>query len=103
MSADYDNELANSLQAIAASGAAKLDLLNTYALLDQLVASPGSYGFTNASSPVWTGNLTSSSSGVLQATGSAQNGYVFFDAMHPTAQAHTLLADAAMQELTGVA
>ncbi|HTB45854.1 MAG TPA: SGNH/GDSL hydrolase family protein [Acetobacteraceae bacterium] len=103
LSADYDNELANSLQAIAASGAAKLDLLNTYALLDQLVASPGSYGFTNASSPVWTGNLTSSSSGVLQATGSAQNGYVFFDAMHPTAQAHTLLADAAMQELTGVA
>jgi phospholipase/lecithinase/hemolysin len=103
LSAQYDGELAGSLQALAATGAAKVDLIDTYSLLDGVIASPGTYGFTNATSPVWTGNLTDPSSGVLQASGSAQNQYVFFDAMHPTAQAHSLLADAAMQQLTGVA
>ena len=81
----------------------KVDLIDTYSLLDKVVSSPGSYGFTNASQPVWSGNLTSAGSGTLAATGSAQNGYVFFDSMHPTAQAHALLADAAMQTLTGMA
>lgn len=103
LSADYDQDLAGVLQAMAATGAAKFDLVDTYGLLQKVVASPASYGFTNATTPVWSGNLTSASSGTLQATGSAQNQFVFFDAMHPTAQAHQLLAQAAMQQLTGVA
>jgi phospholipase/lecithinase/hemolysin len=103
LSLDYDNELAGTLQAMAATGAARFDLLDTYSLLKNLVASPGSYGFTNATTPVWSGTLTSASSGTLQASGSAQNQYVFFDAMHPTAQAHDLLAQAALRQLTGVA
>lgn len=101
LSADYNRELASSLQALANSGAARFDLLDTYSLLDGVIASPGTYGFSNVTDPLWTGNLTSSSSGTLQATGGARSGYLFFDAMHPTATAHSLLAQAATQQLTG--
>ncbi len=53
--------------------------------------------------PVWTGNLTNSDSGTLRATGAAQNQFLFFDSLHPTAQAHALLASGIAQSLTGVA
>jgi phospholipase/lecithinase/hemolysin len=50
--------------------------------------------------PVWTGNLTDSNSGVLSATGAAQNGYLFFDSLRPTAAGHALLAADVTQTLT---
>jgi phospholipase/lecithinase/hemolysin len=36
----------------------------------------------------------------LNATGAAQNGYLFFDSLHPTAAGHALLADYVTQTLT---
>lgn len=101
LSAQYDQQLASSLQALANSGAAKVDLLDTYTLLDKAIASPGAYGFSNVTQPEWTGNLTSSSSGVLHAP--TQGQYMFFDSMHPTAYAQQWVAQAATQQLTGVA
>lgn len=99
----YNAELGTALQQIMASGVASVDYINTYALLDTAVASPATYGLTNVSQPVWNGNLTSSSSGTLAATGAAQNGYLFFDDLHPTAAGHALLATAVTQSLTGTA
>ena len=64
---------------------------------------PAAYGFTNVTQPVWSGNLTDSHSGTLAATGAAQNGYLFFDDLHPTAAGHALLAAAVTQTLTGQA
>ena len=84
-----------------ASGAASIDYVNTFGLLDRAVADPAAYGLSNATQPVWTGNLTDSHSGVLAATGAAQGGYLFFDDLHPTAAGHALLADAVTQGLTG--
>jgi phospholipase/lecithinase/hemolysin len=100
---DYNNDLGAALQKIMASGAASIDYVNTYAMLDAAVASPSTYGFTNVTQPVWSGNLTSSSSGTLAATGAAQNGFLFFDNLHPTATGHAWLAAGVTQSLTGTA
>ncbi|MFZ0021079.1 MAG: SGNH/GDSL hydrolase family protein, partial [Acetobacteraceae bacterium] len=61
----YDSELATALQPLEASGALKIDLVNTFAVLDGVIANPGAYGFTNVTDPLWSGSLTSSSSGTL--------------------------------------
>ncbi len=99
----YDNDLAAALQPLEKSGALKVDLLDTFSLLNGVIAHPGAYGFTNVTDPVWTGNYTSSSSGVLRATGAAQNEFLFFDARHPTAHAHAIVASDVAQSLTAVA
>jgi len=96
----YDQDLAAALQPLQASGALKIDLVDTFTVLNQVEANPAAYGFTDVTQPVWTGNLTSSSSGTLQASGAAQNQYLFFDSLHPTAQAHATLAAGIAQNLT---
>jgi len=99
----YDSDLSAALQPLEASGALKLDLVDTYSVLDQVIANPSAYGFTNVTTPLWNGNLTNSSSGSLQASGSAQSQYLFFDSLHPSAQAHATLAAGIAQGLTGTA
>jgi phospholipase/lecithinase/hemolysin len=99
----YNADLGVALQQIVASGAASIDYINTYAMVDAAVANPAAYGFTNVTQPVWNGNLTDSHSGRLAATGAAQNGYLFFDSLHPTATGHALLAAGVTQSVTGTA
>jgi phospholipase/lecithinase/hemolysin len=99
----YNADLGAALQQIVASGAASIDYVNTFALLDTAIANPGAYGLTNVTQPVWTGNLTDTHSGALNATGAAQNGFLFFDDLHPTAAGHSLLASAVTQSLTPTA
>ncbi|HEY0185577.1 MAG TPA: SGNH/GDSL hydrolase family protein [Rhodopila sp.] len=99
----YNADLGTALQQIVASGAASIDYVDTFGLLNAAMATPGAYGLTNVTQPVWTGNLTDSHSGALNATGAAQNGYLFFDDLHPTATGHSLLATAVTQTLTGTA
>jgi phospholipase/lecithinase/hemolysin len=97
----YNTDLGAALQQIMASGAASIDYVNTYAMLDAASANPAAYGLTNVTQPVWNGNLTDSHSGTMAATGAAQNGYLFFDDLHPTAAGHALLAEGVTQSLTG--
>ena len=96
----YNAELGAALQQLVASGAASIDYVNTFGLLDLAVSHPSAFGLTNVTQPVWTGNLTGGQ-GSLTATGAAQNGHLFFDDLHPTAAGHALLADAVTQGLTG--
>nr|WP_294509457.1 SGNH/GDSL hydrolase family protein [uncultured Rhodopila sp.] len=96
----YNAELGAALQQIVASGAASIDYVNTFGLLDLAVSDPTAFGLTNVTQPVWTGNLTGGG-GTLTATGAAQNGHLFFDDLHPTAAGHSLLAQAVTQGLTG--
>ncbi|MDB5400623.1 MAG: hypothetical protein JWQ55_2641 [Rhodopila sp.] len=100
---EFNTDLGSALQTIMASGVASIDYVDTYGLLDMAIANPGAFGFTNVTQPVWTGNFTSSTSGTLAATGSAQNGYLFFDDLHPTAATHALLAASVTRTLTGTA
>ena len=99
----YNADLGAALKAIVASGAASIDFVDTYAWMDQAIAKPGAYGLKNVTQPVWSGNLTSGGSGALAATGAAQNGYLFFDDLHPTAAGHALIASLATRTLTGTA
>ena len=99
----YNTDLGTALHQIMASGAASIDYINTYAMLDAASANPSAYGFTNVTQPVWTGNLTDSNSGTLAASGAAQNGYLYFDNLHPTAAGHALLAAGVTQSLTATA
>jgi phospholipase/lecithinase/hemolysin len=99
----YNTDLGTALRQIVASGAASIDFVNTFGLLDTAIANPGAYGLTNVTQPVWSGNLTDPHSGTLAATGAGQNGYLFFDDLHPTAAGHFLLASAVTQSLTGTA
>jgi phospholipase/lecithinase/hemolysin len=103
MAQTYNNDLGAALQQIMASGAASVNYINTYAMLDAAAANPSAYGLTNVTQPVWNGNFTDPDSGTLAATGAAQNGYLFFDSLHPTATGHSLLAANVTQSLTGTA
>lgn len=99
---EYDDGLNYYMLQIATSGAAHIDFINTFGLLQLAMSEPSAYGLTNTTQPVWTGNLTDPHSGTLNATGAAQNGYLFFDDLHPTATGHALLAGAVTQSLTGM-
>jgi len=92
LSAYYDNLLKNSLAALAAKDHLNIHIENTFQLIDEAVADPAHFGLTNVTDPVWTGNFTSSTSGSLNATGAAQNTYLFFDHLHPTAAGHEAIA-----------
>jgi phospholipase/lecithinase/hemolysin len=96
----FDVELAASLQTLAGADQLKLDLLSAYSLADQEIAHPSWFGLTNVTDPVWTGNYTDASSGTLRATTpAAQNQYLFWDSVHPTAQGHAVAAALAYDSL----
>jgi phospholipase/lecithinase/hemolysin len=104
LSAVFDAALTTSLQAIAATDHLNLDIVDTYSLVDQAVAHPALFGFTNVTDPVWTGNYTDPNSGILRATTpAAQSQYLFWDQVHPTAAGHTILAEVAETSLLHVA
>jgi len=99
LSALYDQELNTSLAALATSDDLAIHLVDTYALIDEAVADPAAFGLKNVTTPVWTGNYENPFSGHLNATGKAQNSYLFFDHLHPTATGHMALANAAFAAL----
>ncbi len=74
-SSTFDTALAVTLP----SGAT---LFDTNALLNEIVASPGAYGFTNTTTPC-----------ISAAANPACTGYLFFDDIHPTTAADTILAE----------
>ena len=98
----YDAELSVALSGLAATDHLSLHLVDAYSLLDSGIANPAAYGLTNVTQPVWTGNYYNPLSGTLNATSSAQNGYLFFDSIHPTATGHAIIANAAHASLTSV-
>lgn len=102
LSQQYNQALITQLAAIAQTQAININVVDAYSLIDNAVASPNSYGLSNVTSPVWSGDFTSSTSGTLAATGAAaQNQYLFFDQLHPTETGHQAVADLAIQGLTG--
>jgi phospholipase/lecithinase/hemolysin len=99
----YNAELADAVNQLQASGALKVDLVDMFSVLDQTAADPAAHGFTNVTDPVWTGNVTDPNSGTLRATGAAQDQFLYFDALHPTAHAHAELAAGIAPTLTAIA
>lgn len=78
--------------------------LNNFALINEVVANPGLYGFTNvtgtACQPQITANsLTCNPTSYVSPT--APSDYVFADGVHPTTAAHRMLANYALSVLEG--
>jgi len=93
----YNVDLNTSLENLAQSSGATIKILPLYSLVDQVIASPSTFGFTNVTDPAWTGNLTSSSSGTLAAS---PDTHLFWDNYHPTEPAQVDIANDAQSLVT---
>ncbi len=100
LAAGFDSGLVNSATMLASLDSLNLSILNTYSLVDAIVANPSFYGFTNVTTPCLTGAVNYSGGTVCAATTAAQNQYLFWDMLHPTAAGHAIIADAALAVLT---
>jgi outer membrane lipase/esterase len=84
----------NTFNATLAAGLAALtgvDIfgLDLYALVNQAVATPGDYGYTNVNTPCWNGTTACAT----------PNTYLFWDSVHPTSVAHSQLTLAALASI----
>ena len=99
LASEYNTALTSQLATISGIS---LHVIDAYQLLDNAVANPATYGLINVTSPVWSGNYTSSSSGTLASTSAAaQNQYLFWDQLHPTETGHQAIAEVAEEQLSG--
>ncbi|WP_428394652.1 DUF4214 domain-containing protein [Lichenicoccus sp.] len=97
LTAEYNTQLASQLTTVTGLSA---KIVDGFTLVDNAVAGPVAYGLSNVTTPVWSGNFTSASSGTLAATGTgAQNQYLFWDHLHPTEAGHQAIASLAQQQL----
>jgi outer membrane lipase/esterase len=96
LAAGFNSALVSGAESLASTDGLNLSILNTYALLDTIVANPTSYGFTNVTAPCLTGAIDYSG-GTVCAT---PNQYLFWDELHPTAAGHAIIADAVLPLVT---
>ena len=87
----------NTLNAGLAKAGVNIIPVNTYAMLNEIIADPGRYGFTNVTDPACTGSSFGClPAGTPGATSTYQPGtdktYLFADGVHPTTTAHAELA-----------
>jgi len=99
LSALYDTDLSRELAALASKDHLAIHLVNAFGLINEAVADPAKFGLKNVTTPVWTGNYENPQSGTLNATGAAQNTYLFFDHLHPTETGHLAIAHLAYDVL----
>jgi outer membrane lipase/esterase len=87
LAAGLDSTLLNgaglipSLSALASGEGVNLQVLNTYLLLDSIVASPSTYGFTNVTDQCLVGTTVCAN----------PNQYLFWDYEHPTTAANAIV------------
>ena len=100
VAAGFNSALVNGVTTLAILDDLNLSVLNTYSLLDAIVANPSSYGFTNVTDPCVTGAVNYVGGTACAATTAGQDQYLFWDMLHPTAAGQAIVADAALAELT---
>ncbi|MFL6549511.1 MAG: SGNH/GDSL hydrolase family protein [Povalibacter sp.] len=96
MTAAYNNAVRDQFAAWGVT------IFDTSALIDAVVASPATYGFSNVTTPACTSTTTPGNPATLSAlicspttlvTPDADITHLFADGVHPTARAHALWAD----------
>lgn len=98
----------NALNMGLAGAGVNIIPVNTFAVLNEIIADPSRYGFTNVTQPACTGGSGSSfeclPAGTPGATVTYQPGtnqtYLFADGVHPTTTAHAMLAQYAESIVT---
>jgi phospholipase/lecithinase/hemolysin len=103
LAAGFNSALVNDAGTLASLDSLNLSVPNTYSLLDAIVANPSSYDFTNVTAPCVTGAVNYVGGTACAATTAAQNEYLFWDMLHPTAAGHAIIADAALAAVPGPA
>jgi len=78
-----------SLAQLAAGDGLTISVFDSYAFLDQILADPSAYGFSDVTDPCLVGTTVCSN----------PSAHLFWDAIHPTAPAHVLLGDGAAAAL----
>jgi outer membrane lipase/esterase len=94
LSAGYNAALATALLAVTTAAGADVRYVDTFGLIDNAVADPAAFGFTDATDPCYVGPLTGG--GSVCATPAS---YLFWDGEHPTAVGHADIAAAALVAL----
>ena len=97
LSVGFDVGLALALSTLAGLPGIDVTGFDTFALLATISANPAAFGFTNAQNACLTGNLANG--GTVCAN---PDGYVFWDSVHPTTAAHTILGNAFADASTAV-
>lgn len=101
--ADFAGQLGSLYNSTLNDGLATLETgilpVNTYALLNQVIADPAHYGFSNATERACTTSSSINCTPATLVTPDAASTYLFADGVHPTTAAHAMLAQVVMSEL----
>lgn len=81
-----------SLLSLATVDGLDVHVLDTFSALNTIVANPGTYGFTNVTSPCLVGAINYAGGTPCASTLAEQNQYLFWDDIHPTAAGHAIIA-----------
>ncbi len=91
----------------ASSSGLTLNVLDVYALFNDLISAPAASGFTNVATPVITPSAFATPGPLVCAqlapAGANPDQYLFWDPLHPTSHAHALLGQAALAAVPGPA
>jgi len=103
LAASFDNLLVNgstvagipSLSGLATLDSLNLKVLDSYSLIDGIVAQPAPFGFTDVTDPCLVGAVNFAGGTVC----ANPNQFLFWDYIHPTATGHAIVAADAFQVL----
>ncbi len=99
LTASFNSGLVASINALAATDGLDVRMLDAFGLLDEEVANPATFGFTDVTTPCWTGTYFGTGGTLCTTSPSGQDAHLFWDAVHPTEAGHAALADAALRAI----
>ncbi len=99
LTASFNSDLVASIDALAAADGLDIRMLDAFGLLDEEVAKPSAFGFTDGTTPCWTGTYFGTGGTLCTTSPSGQDAHLFWDAVHPTEAGHAALADAALRAI----
>jgi len=98
LSTSYNTLLATTLGNLSLIPGVNIIPVDINSLFNQLITSPGEFGFTNVTTPCVIGDLNSISAGTFTVCNNP-NDYLFYDAVHPTTNAQKLIAEATLSAI----
>lgn len=92
LSTTFNAQLADALPGLATGLGVTIFELDIFGIVNDIIANPGAYGFSNTTSRCYEGPL---GVGGPAPTCANPDEYLFWDAIHPTSAAHQILGNAA--------